>query len=63
MEKKKVIQGTYISLAAKQAIIREAKRKEIFATTLASEILEKAVKKIIRQELYGSESSEEVKSE
>ena len=46
----KVVQGTYISLEAKKALLAEAKRRDIFVTTLASEILEKEARRFAKKE-------------
>ena len=52
MKIKKITQGTYISIETKKVLDREAKRKGVFTTTLASEILEKEARKILRKESY-----------
>ena len=50
MKEKKVVQGSYISLKAKEAFIKESLKKEMFVSALTSEILEEAAQKIIRKE-------------
>ena len=42
----KTVQGTYIDLETKEILIREALRRDIFISTLASEILTKGAKRI-----------------
>ncbi|MFA5208522.1 MAG: hypothetical protein WC428_07820 [Candidatus Paceibacterota bacterium] len=60
MKIKKIIQGTYITKEAKAAINREARRQELFPSTLASQIIEKAAKQIIRREnRYGTEDQQD----
>jgi len=46
----KVVQGSYISLEAQEALRKEAIKRNIFTTTLVSEILEKKAKDLIRKE-------------
>lgn len=48
---KKIVQGSYITLEARDALKRESGRKNILATRLTSQILEEAAEKIIRKEL------------
>lgn len=50
--KEKTVQGAFITLDAKRALVREAERQGIKPATLASEILEKEAKKIKRKELF-----------
>lgn len=50
---RRIIQSTYISKEAKQIIEEEAKKRNMFTTTLASEIIEKEAKKIARKERHG----------
>jgi hypothetical protein len=45
MTKKKTVQGTYISIPAKEALDQEAAKRNTNATRLASEILERAAKR------------------
>jgi hypothetical protein len=47
---RRVNQGTYITQETKAALEREAKRRGVFTTTLASNILEQAAKRIVRGE-------------
>ena len=47
---KKVIQGSYISVEAKHAFLREAYRQKSYPTRIVSDILEKAAQKIIKKE-------------
>lgn len=47
--KKRIVQGTYISVEAKEALKKEAKATNKFVTTVASEILERGAKALIRK--------------
>lgn len=44
------VQGAYISSEAQEALRKEAIKRNIFTTTLVSEILEKKAKDFIRKE-------------
>lgn len=46
----RAVQGAYISINAKQALHREAERQKVKPSLLATDILEKEAKKIIRKE-------------
>jgi hypothetical protein len=48
--KRRTVQGAYISQDAQEALRKEAIRRNIFTTTLVSEILEKKAKELIRKE-------------
>lgn len=61
MKNKKIVQGTYISIETKRALTREAERQGTHPTTIASEILEKEAKKILRKELYNGKEQHEQK--
>lgn len=59
MKIRKIVQGAYITEAAKMALNREAKRQDLFPGTLAAQLLEKAAKQIIRKESrYGEDQQE-----
>jgi hypothetical protein len=47
--KRRIVQGTYISVEAKEALKKEAKATNKFVTTVASEILERGAKALIRK--------------
>jgi len=49
--KRRHVQGAYISSEAQEALRKEAIKRNIFTTTLVSEILEKKAKDFIRKEL------------
>ena len=50
------VQGAYISQEAQEALRKEAIKRNIFTTTLASEILEKEAKNLIRKESKSGEN-------
>ena len=47
--KRRIVQGTYISVEAKEALKKEAKATNKFVTTVASEILERGAKKLTKR--------------
>jgi len=47
---KRFVQSAYITFEARDALNREAQRQNLFPSTLASEILEKKAKEILRKE-------------
>jgi hypothetical protein len=53
---KRVVQGSYISVEAKNALQREAKRNNTLPATYTSEVLEKEARRIIRREKCGIET-------
>lgn len=55
---RKIVQGSYITLEARDALKREAGRKKILTTRLVSEIIEVAAEKIIRKELEENANTE-----
>lgn len=55
-KRNKVVQGSYISIEAKHAFIREAQRQFESPTSIVSLILEKEALKIIRKEIKNAEN-------
>jgi len=54
---RRFIQGTYISKEAKEALAQEAKRSNKFPATVASEILERGARLLIRKAAKENENS------
>jgi len=57
--KRRFVQGTYITWEAREAIKKEALKRNVFATTLASEILEKKAKELMRKEQKHDENPQD----
>lgn len=47
--KRRFVQGTYITWEAREAIRKEALKRNLFATTLASEVLEEKAKEWMKK--------------
>ena len=55
--KRRQVQGAYISQEAQEALRKEAINRNMFTTTLVSEILEKKAKELIKKELRNSDKN------
>jgi hypothetical protein len=56
--KRRYVQGAYISAGARDALRKEAIKRNIFTTTLVSEILEKKAKELARKERKGAQNNQ-----